>query len=115
MDDVTRRAAIRTSAGTGLLAALAPAAGANAADDDGKGDAPASERDRVRAVGMTEAEIECWMLAANLAGRFFALPEMHPMDKQEISTAIHVVQNKLLSRPTYRRYLEEARKAAEKK
>ena len=26
------------------------------------------------------------------------------MDKQEIATAIHVIQNKLLSRPTYRKY-----------
>jgi hypothetical protein len=36
------------------------------------------------------------------------------MDKQEVATAIHVVQNKLLSRPTYRRYLESFKKANSK-
>ena len=59
--------------------------------------------------GMTEAEAECWSLAAKAAGAFFALPELHPMDKQEIAQAIHIVQNKLLSRPTYRKYLELAK------
>mgnify|MGYP006905785522 CR=1 FL=1 len=60
---------------------------------------------------MTEAEAECWTAIAAAAGKYFELPELHPMDRQEVATAIHVVQNKLLSRPTYRRYLELARAA----
>lgn len=67
-----------------------------------------TDRERVLAVGMTEEEADCWELAAKTAGAFFALPKMHPMDDQEVAQAIHVIQNKLLSRPTYRRYLELA-------
>jgi hypothetical protein len=63
---------------------------------------------------MTEAEADCWELAAKLAGAFFALPKLHPMDNQEVATAIHVIQNKLLSRPTYRKYLELAKKVDQK-
>jgi hypothetical protein len=37
------------------------------------------------------------------------------MDRQEIAAAIHVIQYKLLSRPTYRRYLELAKKNTGKK
>ena len=36
------------------------------------------------------------------------------MDRQEIAGAIQVIQNKLLNRPTFRRYLELTRKRAEK-
>jgi len=108
MKDVTRREAIRGTASAGLLASVVP-------DDQAEAqDVPKSERERVLAVGMTEGEAECWELAANLAGRFFALPELHPMDKQEVATAIHVIQNKLLSRPTYRHYLGPARAARPK-
>jgi hypothetical protein len=37
------------------------------------------------------------------------------MDRQEIAAAIHVIQYKLLARPTYRRYLELAKKSPTKK
>lgn len=105
MEERTRREALYLAGGLGLVAA----AGAAPAADDRAKDVGAEERERVRKVGMTEEEADCWVLAANLAGRFFALPKMHPMDAQEVATAIHVIQNKLLSRPTYRRYLEAAR------
>lgn len=120
MDDLTRRAAFRKAAASGLLPALAPGAGA-LADDKAADDLSKTERGRVTAVGMTEGEADCWLALAEAAGKFFELPELHPMDKQEVASAIHIVQNKLLSRPTYRRYLEAAkrieaeRKAAEKK
>ena len=122
MDELTRRSALRQTAGAGLFVALTPAAtaGAEPAADDTKArdkatELPEGERDRVMAVGMTEAEAECWEFAAKTAGKFFSLPELHPMDKQEIATAIHVIQNKLLSRPTYRRYVELAKAAARPK
>ncbi len=64
----------------------------------------------VMEAGMTEAEADCWELIAKAAGKFFELPQQHPMDKQEVASAIHIVQNKLLSRPTYRKYLEAHKK-----
>lgn len=100
----TRREMLQGAAAFGLLAAFGGSE-AQAADDD-RGDADAGERGHVMAAGMTEAEAACWLAAADTAGKFFALPEMHPMDKQEVATAIHVIQNKLLGRPTYRKYLE---------
>ncbi|HVJ80535.1 MAG TPA: hypothetical protein VNC50_05650 [Planctomycetia bacterium] len=69
-----------------------------------------ADRKRVIAAGMTEAEADCWAAIADAAGKFFALPELHPMDRGEVASAIHIVQNKLLSRPTYRKYLEIAKK-----
>jgi hypothetical protein len=111
MSDVNRRRVLKTTAGAGLLAALgAGAEGAQEKGKEAKEKPPANDRDCVLAAGMTEAEADCWEAVAEAAGKFFALPEMHPMDKQEVATAIHVVQNKLLSRPTYRTYLENVRK-----
>ena len=69
-----------------------------------------ADRKSVMAAGMTEAEADCWRKTAEAAGAFFALPELHPLDQAEVVTAVHVIQNKLLSRPTYRKYLEEAKK-----
>ena len=37
------------------------------------------------------------------------------MDKQDITNAIHVVQFRLLSRPTYRKYKEAHKTLGEKK
>jgi hypothetical protein len=37
------------------------------------------------------------------------------MDDHEVAHAIHVIQNKLLGRPTYRKYLETAKAAGAKK
>jgi hypothetical protein len=105
MDELTRRGALKRTAGASLLTPLTPAAEAQLAEK-APPVVPKEERGRVLSVGMTELEADCWELAGNLAGKFFALPQLHPMDKQEVATAIHVIQNKLLSRPTYRRYLE---------
>jgi hypothetical protein len=64
------------------------------------------DRQRVIASGMTEAEAECWEAVAEAASKFFRLPKLHPMDDDEVARAIHIIQNKLLSRPTYRKYQE---------
>lgn len=102
MFDPNRREAISQVA---LLAAT-PAA---VADDPPK---PAkTDRDFVMEAGMTADEAECWEWIAKAAGKFFELPVLHPMDKQEVASAIHIVQNKLLARPTYRKYLENAKAA----
>ena len=89
----------------GLLTVIAPAA----AGEDKQVDRQAQERERVQALGMTEAEAKAWVVTAEAAGAFFTLPELHPMDRQEVATALHVVQNKLLSRPAYRQYLAKAK------
>jgi hypothetical protein len=99
MEEVTRRDALAMAAGLGL------------ADEAPK---KKTDRDFVIEAGMTAAEADCWELAARLAGQFFDLPKLHPMDAQEVATAVHVIQNKLLSRPTYRKYLENAGAAAKK-
>jgi hypothetical protein len=71
-----------------------------------------ADRKRVIACGMTEAEADCWEAIAKAAGKFFELPKLHPMDDHEVAHAIHVIQNKLLGRPTYRKYLEMAKAEA---
>jgi hypothetical protein len=109
MDEITRRAALRLTAGLGAPGV----AGASLADDkpfDNKG-----EKARIMEAGLTEAEADCWLAIADAAGKFFQLPKLHPLDAQEVATAIHVVQHKLLARPTYRKYLELAKAAAGKK
>lgn len=110
MDDPTRRTLLQSLGALSLLGVTAPEAAAQ-----GKPDAFAAEKERMVSLGMTEAEADCWIKVAEAAGAFLRLPELHPMDKQEVATAFHVVQNKLLSRPTYRAYLEKARAAAGKK
>ena len=71
-----------------------------------------TEIERMKSVGFTKAEAECWVLAYKLANKFFELPDLHPTDDHEVTHAIHVVQNKLLARPTYRRYRELAREGS---
>ena len=73
---------------------------------------PTRDEGFVMEAGMTRAEAKAWKLIAEAAGAFFALPELHPMDKQEVASAVHIIQNKLLSRPTYRKYLELAKAGA---
>ena len=100
MDEVTRREALK----------LASAAAAAAGEAVKAEVAQQADRARVIACGMTEAEADCWEAVAHAAGKFFALPKLHPMDDHEVAHAIHVVQHKLLSRPVYRKYLELAKK-----
>lgn len=98
MSELNRRTALQ------LLGSAAMGAAAGA-------DPPKrTDRDFVIEAGLTPEEADCWELIAKAAGKFFELPKLHPMDAQEVATAIHVVQNKLLSRPTYRKYLELAKK-----
>ncbi|MFO0848403.1 MAG: twin-arginine translocation signal domain-containing protein [Gemmataceae bacterium] len=107
MDDLTRRGLLGASAAAGT-AALA------GADDPPKPPPPQTDRDRVMAAGLTAAEADCWELIAKAAGKFFALPKLHPMDDHEVAHAIHVIQHKLLARPAYRKYLELAKAGAKK-
>lgn len=99
-------------AGSSLLAGLAAAEGPgrqddkNISDKQDKNQTDSKDRQAVIAAGFTEAEADCWAATAHAAATFFELPELHPMDKSEVASAIHIIQNKLLSRPTYRKYLD---------
>jgi hypothetical protein len=113
MDELKRRDVLQRTAGWSLIAALALEGDAGAAgverDEERKLD-----RACVLASGMTEAEADCWDLVAELAGKYLSLPELHPMDKDEMARVFHVIQYRLLSRPTYRKYKEAHKKPPEK-
>jgi hypothetical protein len=109
MDEVTRREAIGA---TGVAAAVALAGWTSPARADDKPDKEADEkldRQRVLACGFTEAEADCWLHLNQTAAKFFALPKLHEMDEHELAHAIHVLQYRLLSRPAYRKYKEQAK------
>ncbi len=100
---LSRRQAIHLTAAA-TTTPIAVAALADAFD-------PPTDRDFIMQAGLTAEEADAWASIADAAGKFFALPEQHPMDRQEVAMAVHVIQNKLLGRPTYRRYLELAKAA----
>lgn len=67
-----------------------------------------NERERALTVGLTEQEAGCWELAGTLVGRLYNLPTLHETDWHDLVHAIHSIQNKLLARPAYRKYLQLA-------
>ena len=109
MEAITRREVMGAAAlgGTVALAAMAGKTANAQESDEAK---PAFDRDaeekKVMDCGMTEEEAECWLHVSDAAGSFFKLPKLHSMDEHEVAHAIHVIQNKLLGRPTYREYLK---------
>jgi hypothetical protein len=107
MNSLNRRKVLHTTAAAAIGAVMGEAV--TAEPPATPHDPDTADRGFVMAAGMTDGEADCWALAAKTAGAFFDLPELHSMDKQEVATAIHVIQNKLLSRPTYRKYLETAK------
>ncbi len=120
MDEVTRRQALGTLVALGTVG-IAPSVVAPAtavAAQDAASESPhrwsdSELRDRRNCVdaGMSEAEADCWELFVRAGAAFFALPKLHPAADAEFAAAMHVIQKELLSRPTYRRYLEVSRGA----
>ena len=109
MDDVTRRGLFGAAAVAGAVA-LTGFNSASGADEKPKGKVDdAVEKKRIMEAGLTDAEADCWIAASSAAGLFFALPKLHPMDDQEVASAIHILQHKLLGRQVYRKYLEIAK------
>ena len=100
MDALNRRQALTLGATAGAAALLPTPASAQ------EQDRWAAEREKVRASGMTAAEADCWVKVAQATDALLALPKLHVMDEQDITEAVHVLQYKLLARPTYRRYLD---------
>lgn len=109
MTEINRRAAI-----VGVVAGAGTAI-AGPGESQEQTDQKSADETYVIAAGMTDDEAKSWRLIAEAAAAFFALPEIHSMDKHEVASAVHVIQNKLLSRPTYRKYLEIAKAGAKGK
>lgn len=59
-------------------------------------------RERLGELGMTDQEIDLWLVLADVGERLDALPELHPMAEHEAAHALHRVQDLLLSRPGMR-------------
>jgi hypothetical protein len=72
-----------------------------------------NERDRALAVVLTGQEAECWELTGTLAGRLYNLPTLHETDWHDLVHTIHIIQNKLMARPAYRKYLQLAAEQAD--
>ena len=104
----SRRTAIKTAIVGGSVAALANAAISSQAQAKTNEEIK-TDKQCIMEAGLTEEEADCWAKVADAAGSFFKLPTLHPEDAKEVAAAIHVVQNKLLGRPTYRKYLEVAK------
>ncbi|MFB9905726.1 hypothetical protein [Allokutzneria oryzae] len=101
---MNRRTMIRSAAVAGTAAALPATAGASAAPPNQWTPEELKDRKRCLDAGLTEDEADCWLLVARAGAKFFELPELHPSTKPEVAQAIHVMQDKLLMRPTYRKY-----------
>jgi hypothetical protein len=67
-----------------------------------------TEAELLTSLGFTPAEFACWDLVTAAANAFFTLPQLHQSDVAEVAQAVHIIQYKLLSRPTYRQYLARA-------
>lgn len=108
MDELTRREVLKTFTVAGTVSGL-PSEPQTQKGGDMTDEEKKIDRQRIIACGMTEAEADCWETLAEAIGMFFKLPKLHPADAEEVALAAHVIQQKLLSRPTYRKYLELAR------
>ena len=104
-----RRGAFKTAIAGGVAATLC---GSRAHGDilAAAQDSIKSDKECIMEAGLTEAEADCWARTAEAAGKFFQLPVLHAEDAREVAAAVHVIQQKLLARPTYRKYLEIAKK-----
>ena len=137
MDEYSRRALLGASAfaGAAAVAGLAPAgasadeqraaaaaaAAAPAQDLEAQPNIPGDptvDRKRVLACGFTDAEADCWVAVNTACEKYFGLPKLHVMDDHELAHAFHVLQYRLMMRPTFRQYqanLQREKAAGEKK
>lgn len=118
MNDITRRDALKLTAISCVLPAAADATQASKPDQPADQHSPGkpaaadnADRQRIIAAGLTKDEADCRELTGQLAGTLLNLPQLHVMDDHKISHAIHVIQYRILARPTYRKYLEIAKKS----
>ena len=62
-----------------------------------------ADLERIRAIGFTDR-----LLTVRATAAFFALGELPPSDNAEVAEAVHIIRNKLMSRPAHRKYLRPA-------
>jgi hypothetical protein len=62
----------------------------------------ARSRTNLVKLGMTEAELDVWYALASVAGTMLELPELCPMQREEIAHDFHKLQSRLLARPVFR-------------
>jgi hypothetical protein len=104
MDPLDRRRVLKLATVSGLVLGALPPATSSAQESPGRR-AP-SDREHVLAAGMSEAEADCWEQVNRFASAFLRLEPT--AERHEHVHAIHRLQEWLLARPTYRRYLESA-------
>lgn len=119
MDELTRRTVLGTSALAGAVAVIGVPQSPAAPVSDGKPSPeprqdpearpslppdPMADRKRVLACGFTEAEADCWIAVNAACEKCFNLPKLHVMDDHELAHAFHVLQYRLMMRPTFRQY-----------
>jgi hypothetical protein len=67
-------------------------------------DGELKDRKRVLSVGFTDDEADAWLSVNRGAAKMLLLPELHPSDRKDIADAVHILQNMLMLRPTYKKY-----------
>jgi hypothetical protein len=67
-------------------------------------DAELKDRKRVLSVGFTDDEADTWLSINRGAAKMLSLPELHPSDRKDIADAVHILQDRLMLRPAYKKY-----------
>ncbi len=62
------------------------------------------DRDLLIEAGLSELEADVIVATAEVWNKFFLLPIMHESDRREVEFALHVIQEKVFSRPIYDKY-----------
>jgi hypothetical protein len=107
VQDISRRSVLAGLAGVSLLTASFSRGSEPFNEPSSEPtNALSTDKERIMAAGLTDKEAETWRLTAETAKAFFELPVLHSMDSHEVASAIHVIQNKLLARPSFREHLK---------
>ncbi|RZS40757.1 hypothetical protein EV193_10370 [Herbihabitans rhizosphaerae] len=123
MEEISRRRVLRSTAAVAAVTPLLAVPAAATASEPRKPGSSESEsttsrenrdwtqeelkdRARVLEVGFTEDEADAWLLVNRAAAKVLSLPELHPSDRADWADAIHTLQNRLMLRPTYKKYRE---------
>jgi hypothetical protein len=61
-----------------------------------------NQRENLVELGMTQAELDVWYALGSVAGTMLYLPELYPMQQEEIAHDFHKLQSRLLARPVFR-------------
>lgn len=105
-EECSRRDVMKTATTAGLASAAVALLATEevAANAQFPNDELARERAIIQRCGLTAQEANSWVLIARLASDMLKIPGFTQEDHQQITQAIQLLQNKLLSQPTKRRY-----------